>query len=259
MPASPGCSSPRRGSSHPDAMATALRPSDAFAPPSGLVTAGFSTAAGLAVTGLIFAAIAFAPKHQEEVVQTEFEELHAVTLPVLPPPPPPASDTAPRMPSGDIVLLAEERTGSSVKLPAAPILAEPPVQIAAMPRFDFAPSAFKPAALAPEMEGRRTYEKSEVDQPPVVVYKVAPDVNKFLAKKIKKLSATFVFVVTPEGNVTSIRLVDSCDVPELDALCLEALRDWKFTPAVRKGRTVRCWVNQRILFKLPEKSRFSAD
>lgn len=224
----------------------------------GRLTSVASVVSGALFTAGLFTAIAFVPKESSPDGVPQFEELRAVAAPVSPPPPPEETIEKPlEVPGGELVLLGEERTDSPVKLPAAPVPVDVPLQTAAVPRFDFAPTAFQPASMNPEFEARRVYEKSEVDQPPVAVYKEAPDLPSDVIKRMKKLEATFVFVVGLDGSASRIRVLDSSNNPTVDRLSIEALQQWKFTPAIKRGKTVRCWIHQRLIFKLPATSRFS--
>ena len=53
------------------------------------------------------------------------------------------------------------------------------------------------------------------------------------------------------GTASSVRVVRSCGTPALDEIAARSVReDWEFTPAIKRGKPVRCYVQQPILFKL---------
>ena len=67
---------------------------------------------------------------------------------------------------------------------------------------------------------------------------------------MKSMRATFLMIAGVDGTVSNITMVDSTGSPDVDQACIAALREWKFKPAVRKGRNVRQWVQQILTFKI---------
>jgi protein TonB len=55
-------------------------------------------------------------------------------------------------------------------------------------------------------------------------------------------------LVGQDGRVKDTRIVKS--IPELDAAAMEAVRQWKFKPALAKGEPVEVWVGVPIKFSL---------
>ena len=51
-----------------------------------------------------------------------------------------------------------------------------------------------------------------------------------------------------DGNVRETKIVKS--IPELDAAAEAAVRQWKFKPAISKGRPVPIWVAVPVKFSL---------
>jgi TonB family protein len=57
------------------------------------------------------------------------------------------------------------------------------------------------------------------------------------------------FVVTEEGTVTDVRLVESGGSKPLDEAVLQGVRGWKFSPAVKRGVKVKVRINQKQTFR----------
>jgi TonB family protein len=65
-------------------------------------------------------------------------------------------------------------------------------------------------------------------------------------------------VVDAEGGVTGIRVLKPSGNAKFDSIVLESVRDeWEFSPAIRKGRKVRCMVQQLVWYKWTEGSPFT--
>ena len=65
-------------------------------------------------------------------------------------------------------------------------------------------------------------------------------------------------VIDTEGAVSSLRVLKTSGNAEFDSIVLKCVRDeWVFTPAIRKGRKVRCMVQQLIWYKWTEGSKFT--
>jgi TonB family protein len=197
-------------------------------------------------------------QHQRsEPLPTAIEDLRAVALPTQPPPPPERTEeTVPVFDSASIQLAASPSPDSVVKLPAAPIPSDTVPPARAIPRFDLTPGAVKPSADIIEREPQHIFSRSEVDQRPIPIFRKNPDVSQAQINAMRKMRASFLMVAGIDGTVTSINLVDSCGNPEVDEACITALREWRFKPAIKKGREVRCWVQQNLIFKVTKTSPF---
>ena len=69
------------------------------------------------------------------------------------------------------------------------------------------------------------------------------------------LRVTLLWSSTPKGAVTSIRVLKPSGNKDFDSIVLQCVRDeWVFSPAIRKGRKVRCMVQQLIWYKWTEGS-----
>jgi len=72
------------------------------------------------------------------------------------------------------------------------------------------------------------------------------------------LKVTLLLVIDADGAVTSIRVLKPSGNAQFDSIVLDCVRDeWVFTPAIRKGRKVKCMVQQLIWYKWTEGSKFT--
>jgi TonB family protein len=116
--------------------------------------------------------------------------------------------------------------------------------------------AFKPK-MAVTVDVQHIYQKTEVDNPPTILFRAAPNIPKRLYGDASFLRIRLLFVVEPDGAITHVRIAQSSGMPEADAIVAETVQhDWGFAPASKKGRKVRCMLEQPFLFKLPHFSKF---
>jgi TonB family protein len=98
-------------------------------------------------------------------------------------------------------------------------------------------------------EENRIYQAGEDITPPKGVYTPeAPYTDEARRKGIEGTVALDI-VVEPSGNVSDMKVAKSLD-PGLDASAVKTVRNWRFEPATRDGRTVRVAVHVEISFKL---------
>lgn len=215
-------------------------------------------AAGVVVTWLLITGLSLVQKPSLTPPPALATELHSVELPV-PPPPPPREQTEAEPLAGQIsslVQLEAVRSESPVKLPVLPELPETVPPVMGVPRLDFAPAVFKPAPVEEEFDNRHVYAKSEVDQRCMPLLKVRPQVTRELLRAARVREVVFMFIVNKDGSVQNLWLAVSSGNPQLDEISSQAIRQWKFSPALRKGRKVRQWVRQSIEYQLPTASPF---
>jgi len=60
----------------------------------------------------------------------------------------------------------------------------------------------------------------------------------------------FNILISAEGNVEDIRVLESSPSGVFEESAMEALKNWKFEPAVYQGKKVKVWAKQKISFKL---------
>lgn len=218
---------------------------------------GASLAVALVVTALIFGALA-AVKHQRaEPLPSMVDDLHAVALPVQPPPPPTQPEQeAPVLDNAVIQLAASPSPDSVVKLPAAPIPSDivPPAH--AIPRLDLSPGTVRPNADFIDRDVQHIYSRAEVDERPVAIYRQNPELTQAQINAMTNMRAEFLMVANIDGTVGTINQAVSTGSKEVDQACIAALKEWRFKPAIKKGRKVRCWVLQILIFKVTKNSPF---
>ncbi len=73
-----------------------------------------------------------------------------------------------------------------------------------------------------------------------------------------QLRVTLLLIIDSEGAVTSARVLTPSGNAKFDQIVIECVRDeWVFTPAVRKGKKVRCMVQQLVWYQWTNGSPFT--
>jgi TonB family protein len=102
------------------------------------------------------------------------------------------------------------------------------------------------------------YQQSEVDQVPTAVVKTIARVSRRVREDAVSLRVTLLVVIDTQGAVTGIRVMRPSGNAQFDSIVLECVRDeWEFTPAIKKGKRVRCMVQQLVWYKWTEGSPFT--
>jgi TonB family protein len=241
---------------------------EAFAP----ATAGeraVSALCGLACAGLIFGALALSRSSDTAVAENqEVYVARQVTLPVDTPPPPPQPQERPQadaaaMASPIQLEVAASASPVHIQMPDVPLLSDEHVMPEARPtlmaRFDLARSGVKPVLDMGDLDGRRVFERYEVDQPPFPIERVRPSVPGTLLADNAKPRTVMLFIVNTDGSVGEVRLLKTSRSEQFDQIIMETVRQWRFSPAVRKNRKVRCWVQQAITVQLGGGSPFAME
>ncbi|MEO7597711.1 MAG: TonB family protein [Opitutus sp.] len=213
---------------------------------------------GLGASWLIFFALNQVQYRADIEVPAMIDDLRTIDLPMDPPPPPVRPHEQPTVTTSNLIILAPARSDSVVKLPAVPILPETTPPIVGVPKIDFSPKIFKPTDINSEFENRHVFEGREVDQRCVALLKTRPEVSKMMLRAAKRLRVVFICIVDRDGTIEGIRLTESSGSRDLDTAASEALKDWRFSPALRRGHTVRQWVQQTFVFKLETGSPLEA-
>lgn len=87
----------------------------------------------------------------------------------------------------------------------------------------------------------------------VIAKRVEPEISHDLRKSITgkhNFAATVESVVTPEGCVRQMRLVNQTPYPAMNAAALLALSQWKFTPGTRDGEPLPVVMNVNVVFRI---------
>ncbi|MEO6002566.1 MAG: energy transducer TonB [Opitutus sp.] len=209
---------------------------------------------GLAASWLIFFGLSRVQYHPAPDTSPAIEDLRTVEIPMEPPPPPVRVQEVPVLTASSLIIVAPERSESVVKLPDVPILRETVPPVMGVPEIDFAPKIFKPTDIDSEFETRHIFQPREVDQRCVALVKARPEVSRLMLRAAARLRVVFICIVNRDGSVEGIRLIESSGSRDLDSASAEALKDWRFSPALRRGHAVRQWVQQSFLYKVEKGS-----
>lgn len=145
---------------------------------------------------------------------------------------------------------------------AEPEVRQPLPEPAALPVPEAVPEAVpevpfkvqKDAPVLPENPPTPTSGENipsvESETLPQQVYNPPPEYP--LAARRQRLEGSVVVEVEvlEDGSTAGARIVKDCDVPLFSASALEAVRKWKFQPALRGGKPVRSLERVRFVFKL---------
>jgi len=220
--------------------------------------------AGLGFTALLFLGLSLVQHQKVETPPAEYRDIATLSVPVPPPPPKTREDPVVReiTPLPTLGLTASH-SDSEVRIAASPVLPdappEPEIPPTAYIRTDFGAVAVRPEAQIDRPELNQVYEKSDVDQAPALIYRRVPRLSRSQMDKIKDVKMALLFVVGVDGKPSGIKLMRSCGEEEVDGMILRAVRDWEYSPAIRKGRKVRCWVSQIINFEMGSGDPFSVN
>jgi TonB family protein len=182
---------------------------------------------------------------------TAIADLKIMTAPLDPPPPPPpvTEVTATTDVSTPFSGLEVGSSSSSVKIAVVPpdLDALLPRQ-AEMPRATIDVGRFY-TSFKPKMDVirdfQRVYQPSEVDQKPVRQITTIPRIPERVRDGAASLSVTLLIVVSEKGEATNVRVSRSSGNARFDAIIVQCVQDeWGFTPAVRKGKRVKCLTEQ---------------
>jgi TonB family protein len=212
---------------------------------------------GLGFTLLLFLALAHFEHGSADEPETEMEELKMVTMPLEAPPPPPRiveqTSAAPEMPPlAGIEIAASD---SPVRIAVVPPELEAMAPQTTTPPRVILPFRHFHTELKPKMEtavdAKHVYRTSEVDQPPVAINRTVPPVPKEVFGDASTLRVVFFLLIEPNGDVSSTRIAQSSGSPEFDRIVADTVRqEWQFSPAVRRGKKVRCLARQSFRINL---------
>jgi len=235
---------------HPGARGSAIREEAAF------------WGAGLAFTFLLFFAMAHIENVRGHELSLEIEDMPVVSIPFEPPPAPPKVAEAARAPQ-DLMPLA----GIDVEASDSPIKVAvvPPDLEALVPSERIPPRAvvdlgfhteFRPNAEV-DFDFHRVYQQTEVDERPHAVVRAAPMVPSEVFGTASMLRVTLLLVIDADGRAASTQILKSSGQPVFDNIVTRTVKDqWLFTPAIRRGKKVKCLAEQAIRVNLPGGSPF---
>lgn len=235
-----------------------------FFPPSAFLQI-VQTLGGLACAGLILMGLAFLRAPQKPRPAPEIYAARLVTLPFDEPPPPPREPPPPE--PGPIAgpmrleIAPEAASAVHVQVPDVPLLdtdlPPPPARAVVAARFDLANSIAHPVHDDDQQQWQ-VFSREEVDQRPMVVYRVKPKLSVGKVSKMATPRVLLLLVVNTDGSVGDVRVMRGSGEEDFDQTIVDAVGEWRFTPAIRKGRKVRCWVEQRVSVKVSDATPFEA-
>jgi len=222
-------------------------------------------AASVAFTTLLFTGLGLLQRQEPESAPSDPLSLTEVSLPPIPPPPPekPPEQQTQEEPVVDLIGFQLARSDSPVKIAATPLLADDPRQHPAPPsayiKTDQGALSFKPRISTQTVEPGRIYSAREVDQRATAVYKKRPRIRGSSFSRLSNPKINMLFVVDEQGKVAEVRILRSTGDSELDELMVDAMRQWQFTPAMRRGKPVRQWFEQLININIGSGNPFEAN
>lgn len=215
----------------------------------------------------LFLSIAQFLRTQEESAETpvNVEDLETVMVAMPPPPPPPKTEekpvVVPELSDAIALGLAEEPSASPVKIAPSPPNFEELLPMAQTPTHAVTGTIGLESDVQPTLaltfDENRVYQKSEVDKPPFPTSRVEPSVPSRVLGDNRRRSVVVLFVVDKRGVVGSIRVLRSSDSEEFDEIVVKAISEWTFSPAVKKGKAVRCMIQQQITVQMEQRDVFS--
>jgi TonB family protein len=191
------------------------------------------------------------------------DDLHSVALPVQPPPPPRTTppETEPALAPASVVDFEPGASDSPVKIGVVvpnleALVPTPPQALPALLQVGSLRGEFKPRADA-FLDAQRIFQQSEVDRIPTALYRPPPPISRRHFKDVDRIRITLLFVVEANGSITNVRVVKSSENPDVDAIVMDTVQnEWGFTPAIKRGRKVRCLMQQPFTIMLPSASKF---
>ncbi len=104
----------------------------------------------------------------------------------------------------------------------------------------------QPGALSDELEG--AFGIGDIDQAPRALFQTAPLFPAEMRGKKLEGEVTVIFVVDASGKVVDPR-VEKSNHRAFERPALEAVRQWKFDPAIKGGERVSCKIRIPIRFR----------
>jgi TonB family protein len=188
---------------------------------------------------------------------SDIEDLRVVSAIAEPPPPKPDPRTDPDDSVAALTGIEIAASDSAVKLAVVPpdldkIIPSPELPPRAAIQFNQLLTDLRPKAGI-SSDFQHIYQQNEVDQVPTALVKTIARVSKRARDDAEQLRVTLVLIIDTVGAVQSVRVLRSSGNLKFDNIVLECVRDeWEFSPAVRKGKKVRCMVQQLVWYKWSE-------
>lgn len=192
----------------------------------------------------------------------EIEDLRAVAIPFQPPPPPQVTPAeAPAAPDiSNVTGFDLAPSDSPVKIAVSPpnldsLSSANPLAPPALIQIGQLIGEFKPRTdLA--ADSQHVYQENEVDRIPSVLYREPPVIPSRFTRGGRSLHMTLLLIIDANGAVGDTKVVRSSGEPEVDDIVTENIKTWGFSPAIKRGKKVRCLLQQPYIFVPPYHSHF---
>lgn len=156
-----------------------------------------------------------------------------------PPPPKPRARPRPRRTAAKVARVTP-------RVPALPSAIQDPDLLDALGDVDLLGEALADEIASSDL----LLAEDQVDRPPEVVSKVAPTYPDRALDRALEGWVDLLLVVDRDGVVRELEVVDADPAGVFEDAATAAVWQWRYTPAVYQGRTVRCRYRQRVLFRL---------
>ncbi len=212
--------------------------------------------AAFAIIGTAILFCAMSISRLGEIDPTEEIEISKldVFLPPPPPPPPPEEviqEEAMQVPIQVDVTINPEPT----KLTVRPVETnfDAPSQI--VDRIEVSLTEFQRPTVDVDLDSI-VYEKSEVDRIPVRSHTPIPHLPAKIKKKVGAARIIVQLSIDDRGKPLHVMVLNP-PVAEARAPIISALKRWRFRPAEKNGRKVKCWVRFTLVYQESNSSPFS--
>jgi TonB family protein len=186
-----------------------------------------------------------APEEQKATFITQ-----AVQLTPPPPPEMPKQKEEPEASITEKLQFSLRRNTPSIKLLQPNIRPTDAHNIVQKTQFDLSKFVVK----GKDIDDMVVYEGRDVDRRPEALYRTMPKVTT----KKKKETIRLIYVINNDGTVGDIYVTESGD-PTINEEVIRTVKTWTYTPAMKGGTKVRCWVKQMIIINGGIKSAFSVN
>lgn len=206
---------------------------------------------GAGATLALFLGVAHFAALDEPAPEADFADLRAMSLPMEAPPPRPTETPPVAVAATPFAGLEVGASDSSVRIAVVP-----PDLSQLLPVTTTAPAAkIEPAQLYTDFKPRadlegdfsRIFQQHEVDQRPVVVSRPKPYIPPVVRGNAKTLRISVLILIDTRGAVGNVRVLEGSGNEHFDKILLyDISHSWIFSPAMKKGRKVRCLVQQNV-------------
>jgi TonB family protein len=105
-------------------------------------------------------------------------------------------------------------------------------------------SELKPKAGI-ETDPRHIYQQAEVDQRPRSLVRAVPPIPRDVRGSASTLRVNLIMLIGMNGQPENVRIAETSGNSAFDAIVAKTvLNEWRFSPAVRRGKKVRVLVEQ---------------